>query len=114
MTDHSASQRRLIILLSILCAILIIANIVQAYWLMDSAVTITYQQQGQKDLTEDLATLRALVPKAAPQTTRKDLVYLLRKSNNEAFIVDSDSSVSVGQLVFRFNQKGRLDTVDSR
>jgi hypothetical protein len=72
---------------------------------------VTYADQGPRETREDLD---VVVRMLSSQTglTRSDVLGLLRRQNPKAKILATDSTVSIGQLTFRFARNGRLEQVD--
>jgi hypothetical protein len=84
---------------------------VAAYAVLDQAVTNTYHAQSCEWMAEDLAVLAAAAPALGAHVTRPALLATLRRQNRTAFITTTDSTVSIGQLEFRFDAAGRFVAV---
>jgi hypothetical protein len=68
-------------------------------------------QVGADDTEHSNDILRGLVVPLAATMTKKDLIVRLRRLAPDEMVVETDSSVAVGQLTFRFNAAGVVDTV---
>ena len=95
-----------------LLAVLISVVAVSLYALVDQGVSYTYLGEELRYVESDFAVLRRLAPALREGDTRADVLALLRRQNPEALISSTDSTVSIGALVFRFGSEGRLGAVD--
>src|SRR5688572_3661849 len=95
-----------------LCAILLAGVLAGTYAVLDQGVSLTYLRDEFEHVEEDFAILRRVVPTLRDGTTHADVLTLLRRQNPEALISATDSTVSIGALVFRFGADGRLRAVD--
>ncbi len=93
-------------------AVLIAVVIASLYALLDQGVSYTYLSDELRYVESDFAVLRHVVPTLRQGDTRADVLTLLRRQNPEALISSTDSTVSIGALVFRFGTDGRLRAVD--
>jgi len=97
----------------ILLIVLIISNVLLFYGIVDQAVTITYIQQGMQSTEDDLLVLKNLIPQLTRDQNKKDICFLLRKSNPKSFIVETDSTISVGQVKFIFDTNNKLISISN-
>src|SRR5262245_34702242 len=81
------------------------------YSVIDQGVSLTYMSQGYEETQKDLKVLMSLLPPAAKELDRKDLVFLLRKNQPDALIVEEPTRVSIGFLEFEFSAQGTLQRV---
>ena len=79
--------------------------------LLGHGVPVTYAEQKQENADRDLAVALRLLSAAQPLPTRTGILRTLRRQNPGAAIVVTDSTVSIGQLTFRFARSGRLQDV---
>jgi predicted metal-dependent TIM-barrel fold hydrolase len=80
------------------------SNLGWMYVVVDHGVTDTYQEVVDQETRAGLGVMKRLVPRAAP-LTRADVLTLLRQTNPDAFIVNTDTSVILGGLHFEFEQE---------
>ena len=73
---------------------------------------VSYAEQRPTETREDLDVIARLLPAQQPAPSRADVLRLLRRQNPKARIFATDSTVSIGQLVFFFGRGGRLERVD--
>ncbi|MET0123393.1 MAG: hypothetical protein ABW124_20335 [Candidatus Thiodiazotropha sp. 6PLUC9] len=93
-------------------ALSFVAIVFLLYAVIDQGVTITYMSQGYSDSEKDLQRLAAVFPKEA--YSKKDLVYLLRRENPDAIIVDSKCAVQLRGLRFEFSENGKLININTK
>ena len=91
--------------------ILVATNAFQLYHNIDSAVSKTYSNVTIETQEKDLQLLMKLIPRLSKDYSKKDFVYLIRQSAPDAFVVDDDSTITVGQINFQFNSIGKLGSV---
>jgi hypothetical protein len=91
-----------------LAGLFVVAIILAVYEIIDQAVTIDYMQEGYKSLKSDFAVLRKLTPELHRGMSQKDVLTILRRQNPKAFIVEEKNTVWIGQVVFVFDQNGKL------
>lgn len=108
-TRHTTVWRRLA---PVLLVLLFLCTGILFYKVIDQAVTISYMQDGMHTLEEDNATLRRLVPHLAKGQTKTDVLVLLRKSNPDVFIAQTDSTLTAGQILFVFDRSGKLTRLE--
>jgi hypothetical protein len=72
---------------------------------------VSYAEQ-PVEVREDLDVIARLLPAQQPAPSRSDVLRMLRRQNPKARILATDSTVSIGQLVFHFGRAGRLDRVE--
>ena len=82
-----------------------------AYGLLDQGITITYMSDGYERTEKDLDHLAGIFPK---NYDKKDILYLLRKNNPDAFIVEDKCTVQLNGLRFEFDQNGKLKNINTR
>lgn len=81
------------------------------YTILDQGLTITYMTEGYQDTEQSLQRLATIFPKET--LTKKDIVYLLRKTNPEAFIVENECTVQLRGLRFKFNNDDKLININT-
>jgi hypothetical protein len=92
-------------------AILLFSNAFWVYGYVDRSVTISYMREGMRSAEEDLISLKNLLPTVMQSQSKADILALLRRTNPKAFIVDTDSTISIGQLVFHFDRNSALRAI---
>jgi hypothetical protein len=97
-----------------LLALFIALVLLAVYGIVDQAVTITYMQEGMKTVKADLSVLARLAPSLTKGISRKEIVPLLRQQNPEELIAEESGTIVIGQLIFKFDKDGRLDSVKER
>jgi len=95
-----------------LLALFIAVILVGAYALLDQGVSYTYLSDELQYVTDDFAIVRRVAPTLREGDTRPDVLALLRRQNPQAIISSTDSTVTIGALVFRFEDDGRLTAID--
>ena len=88
-------------------AALIVTNLFWLYQIVDSGVTLTYQQVTIDEQAKIIESLGELVVKGAKDYSQKDILYLLRKSNPRAFIVEDQNKITFEGAQFIFDN-GKL------
>ena len=73
---------------------------------------VSYAEQRPAEVREDLDVVARLLPAQQPAPSRADVLRMLRRQNPKARILATDSTVTIGQLTFRFGRTGRLERVD--
>jgi hypothetical protein len=91
--------------------LLVATNAVHIYNALDTGVTLAYQQDQFGSYDRDLAMLNALVASLAQSQSKQDMLVTLRRLDPDAFIVATDSTLSVGQLTFFYSSASKLDSV---
>jgi hypothetical protein len=109
MTDigHSRRQWRRAFYIVLGAFVLALAGLVYA----TTDRNVTYADQRPRETQEDLD-VAVRILSAQTELTRSDVLGLLRRQNPKAKILATDSTVSIGQLTFRFARNGRLEQVD--
>ena len=69
---------------------------------IDSGISYTYQQVSLDDQVKANETLGKLIVAGAKEYTQKDLLHLLRQSDPEAFIVEEENKIIMGNVYFIF------------
>jgi hypothetical protein len=82
--------------------ILIATNIFWLYSAIDAGVTYTYQQVSLDEKSKAVGMLGALVVKGGQQSTKKDILHILRQVNKDAFIVEEENLIDVDGVKFFF------------
>ena len=109
MTDIGRSRRlwrrAFFILLgafAIVCVALVIAS---------THRTVSYAEQSPSGREDDMDVLLRFVAGEQPTATRSAVLRTLRRQNPKARILATDSTLSIGRLVFRFGAGDRLEEV---
>ena len=92
-------------------AVSAIVFVIMAYGLLDQSITITYMSEGYEKTERDLKRLATIFPN---DYDKKDILFLLRKKNPDAFIVENDCTVQLNGLRFEFDGNGRLKNINTR
>jgi hypothetical protein len=79
--------------------------------LLGHGATLTYAEQSHLDADQDLGVALRLLTAEQPSPTRATVLRALRRQNPGAPITATDSTVTIGQLTFRFARSGRLQDV---
>ena len=87
--------------------ILIASNLFWAYQVLDQGITVTYHQVTIDNQKKSIEILGRLIKQNASNLNQKDILYLLRKSSPEAFIVEERNLVILDGLKFEFSD-GKL------
>jgi|SRR5450830_1054149 len=85
--------------------ILIALVVTNSFWLykaIDAGVTYTYQQVTLDEKTKAVEMLGALLVKNGQQYTKKDVLYILRQLNKDAFIVEQENLINIEGVKFIF------------
>ncbi len=93
--------------------ILIALVVTNSFWLykaIDAGVTYTYQQVTLEEKTKAVEMLGALLVKDGQQYTKKDVLYILRQLNKDAFIVEEENLINIDGVKFIFIN-GKLSEV---
>ena len=88
-----------------------IVTLLLAFQVVNLSDMLSDFQVGANDSEHSNDVLRGLIVPLASSTSKKDLVVRLRRLAPQETIVETDSSVAIGQLTFRFNAAGVIDTV---
>jgi hypothetical protein len=72
---------------------------------------VSYAEQRPVEVGDDLDVIARLLPAQQPAPGRADVLRLLRRQNPKARIFATDTTVSIGQLMFHFGRTGRLERV---
>lgn len=78
------------------------------YGIFDQGVTISYMSLDHASTKKDLKRLSDIFPK---NYNKKDILFLLRKKNPDAFIVENKCTVQLDGLKFEFDGKGNLTDI---
>jgi hypothetical protein len=78
------------------------------YTIVDQAVSLTYMNEGYRNTEAALSNLATIAPLLSESSTQADVVYLLRRSWPDSFIVEKEDTVSGAGLRFRFSDSGAL------
>ena len=82
--------------------VLIISNLFWMYSLLDSGVSQTYQQVTIDEQDQVINSLGELIVKGAKEYSKKDILYLLRKSKPNEFIVEDKNKIIFEGTEFLF------------
>lgn len=85
--------------------ILIALVVTNSFWLykaIDAGVKYTYQQVTLDEKTKAVEMLGALLVKNDQQYTKKDVLYILRQLNKDAFIVEQENLINIKGVKFIF------------
>lgn len=110
MTDIGQSRRQWRRAFYIVLGAFVVALAGLVYATTDRNVTYA-DQRGPRVTQEDLDVAVRMLS-SQTELTRSDVLGLLRRQNPKAKILATDSTVSIGQLTFRFARTGRLEQVD--
>jgi len=94
----------------IILTLLVVTNCLWLYKVIDTSVTYTYQQVSYDEKSKAVEMLSSLVVKGGQEYTKKDILYILRQTNKDAFIVEEENLINVDGLQFIFNN-GKLSEV---
>ncbi len=89
----------------------LIVAVVMAYGIVDQGITITYMSDGYERTERDLKRLAEIFPQ---NYAKKDIIFMLRKKNSNAFIVENECTVQLDGLRFEFDQNGKLKNINTR
>jgi hypothetical protein len=89
---------------------LVITNSFWLYKAIDAGVTYTYQQVSLDEKSKAVKLLGALLVKGGQQYTKKDVLYILRQLNKDAFIVEEENLINIDDVKFIFIN-GKLSEV---
>ncbi len=81
---------------------LILSNGFWLYTTIDLGVSYTYQQASLDDVEEANKFLGELIVKGSKEYKQKDILYLLRQSYPNAFIVEEDNFIKINNVTFEF------------
>ena len=95
-----------------LLALCVMIVVLATYALLDQGISYSYLRDDLDYIESDFAILRRLAPALRQGDSRADVLVLLRRQNPQALISSTDSTVTVGGLVFRFGPDGRLSVVE--
>jgi len=94
----------------VLLFVLLASNAFWFYGIIDQGVTITYQQVTIDDQKESIKALANLIVQNSQKLNQKDILYLLRNSSPDAFIVEKENIISCAGLKFEF-ENGQLKEI---
>ena len=94
----------------IVLTLLVVTNCIWLYKAIDAGVTYTYQQVSYDEKSKAVEMLGSLVVKGGQEYTKKDILYILRQANKDAFIVEEENLINVDGVQFIFNN-GKLSEV---
>jgi hypothetical protein len=83
-----------------------------SYIALDASVTISDMTRGRSDTEKSLKRLAQIFPKDS--YSKKDVLYLLKKDNPGAFIVESQCAVQIDGLRFEFDTSGKLININTK
>jgi hypothetical protein len=96
----------------ILLALLVISNGFQLYKLIDQSVMLSEMRVGMRTIRSDLGTLRDLTPLLSGGRKKSDVLLLLGRSSPGALVMETDSTIGIGQMRFVFDRDGTLIRID--
>ena len=91
-------------------AMLIATNVFWFYSAIDAGITYTYQQVSLDNKSRAVKLLGELIVKGSQKYSKKDVLYILRLSNKDAFIVEGENLINVEGVQFIFTN-GKLTEV---
>ena len=94
----------------IVVPILFVGNIIFAYAMFDTAVSLSYLSDSYNYQNKSKEQLSNLIVLGSKDYSQADILHLLRQSNPIAFIVEDGDKVSMGETVFIF-ENNRLTSV---
>ena len=96
----------------VLTGVFLLVTAFLLYGIIDQAVTISYMSQGYNQTKKDLEILAGVYPH--DRYTKKDIVVVLRRSNPDGFIVESECAVQLDGIRFEFDKNGALSEINTR
>ncbi len=81
-----------------------------AYMIIDQGVSYTYLSDTLSRKDQDLKLLADIYPK---NTSKKDLVFLLRQARPDDVIVDKDNLVHIDDISFEFSDNDTIKHIDT-
>lgn len=72
---------------------------------------VSYAGESHDEAQQDLAVVARLLEEQQPPTNRATVLRILRQQNPKARIFATDTTVTIGGLVFLFSRAGRLEQV---
>ena len=82
------------------------------YLTIDQGVTVTYMSQGYAETKDDLSRLAKIFPKST--YSKNDILFLLRKNDPRAFIVETPCTIQLQGLRFEFNEQDKLMNITTQ
>jgi hypothetical protein len=73
---------------------------------------VSYAGESQDALREDVSLVSRILEAQQPPATRSTVLRVLRHENPKGRILATDSTVTMGDLVFYFAKNGRLERVE--
>ena|SRR5690348_7221159 len=73
---------------------------------------VSYAGESQDILREDFSVVARLLEEQQPPTTRATVLRVLRRENPKGRILATDSTVTMGDVIFHFAKTGRLQRVE--
>lgn len=81
---------------------LIVSNLMTAYWVIDTAISYTYLNDSFASEKESNDQLSEILVALGNEMTQKDFLITLRQLNPEALISQSPNTISMGKNSFHF------------
>lgn len=81
---------------------LVISNIFWLYTTVDHSVSYGYQNVSLREQMKTSEILSSLIIKGSQQYSKKDILYILRKQNENAFIVEEENIIIINSIRFLF------------
>ena len=86
------------------------SNLVWLFTVIDSGITVSYQQTSLENLGDAHSFLGELVVKGGQDYSQKDVLNLVWQSYPDAFIVEKGNEIMVNGITFSF-ESGKLSPV---
>lgn len=92
----------------IVVPLLTLCLVFAAYTIIDNGITNTYMKVGFEDTVKAYSALARVFPK---NYSKKDIVFLLRKSQPDMLISEEKTKVRCDAGIFYFDQAGNLEKI---
>lgn len=90
--------------------LLIVANVFWIHTVLNASATYSYQQVTLYEKSKTVDLLGSLIVKNGQQYSKKDILYILRQANKDAFIVEEENQIIIDNVKFIF-ENGVLSEV---
>lgn len=91
-------------------SLLIILSVCSAYMVINQAVSYTYLSDSLEKSNRDQNLLIDLIPK---NTSKKDLVFLLRQARPDEIVVEKDNYVRIYELTFVYSENDTIESINT-
>ena len=91
-------------------ALLIVTSICSVYSVINQAVGYTYLSDSLNRANQDQKLLIDLIPK---ETSKKDLLFLLRQIRPDGFIVETKNHVRINALTFVYSDNDTIESINT-